>query len=188
MQKLVFIILIIIANNTFAQNNLYKNTVERKGFIIGLGLGAGTLSLNTNDTSTLTFSTTLPNIKIGYLINERLALFAILPGANYKYKGNDRGFEGIVVAAQYWIKDKWWVNGGAGLTFDAPAFYTVDDLETAEFYTGFPSLSFATAYEIWQKGKFALDLQYRVFYGKSNIPNGHRKGFSNMFIIGFNWY
>ena len=188
MRKLNLIFLIIISNYSFGQTNLDKQTIERKGFVIGLGLGAGVLSLNSNDTLNVSFSKTLPNIKVGYMVNKRLALLALLPGANYKYDGKDRGFEGFIIAGQYWIKGNLWVLCGTGLTFDAPAFYTVKDPKTAGFYTGIPAFSFATGYEVWHKGRFALDLQYRIFLGKSNLPNnGQREGISNMFIVGFNW-
>lgn len=189
MRKILILILTIMANYTFAQTNLEKKPVERKGFVIGIGLGAGVLSLNTNDTTNVAFSTTLPNIKVGYMLNNRFSLLALLPGANYKYNGKNRGFEGLIIAGQYWLKENWWLLGGAGLTFDAPAFYTVKDPKTAEFYTGFPAFTLATGYEVWRKGRFALDLQYRIFLGKSNLSNnGHREGVSNMFIVGFNWY
>lgn len=187
--KLNLFLLIIISNYSFGQTNMDKQTIEKKGFVIGFGLGTGVLRLNTNDTLNVSFSTTLPNIKVGYMVNKRLELLALLPGANYKYNGKDRGFEGIIIAGQYWIKDNWWVLGGTGLTFDAPAFYTVKDPKTAGFYTGIPAFSFATGYEVWHKGRFALDMQYRFFFGKSNLPNnGHREGISNMFIVGLNWY
>ncbi|PCJ37858.1 MAG: hypothetical protein COA99_12395 [Moraxellaceae bacterium] len=189
MRKILILTLTLIANYTFAQTNLEHKQIERKGFVIGLGLGAGVLTLNTNNTTNVTFSTTLPNIKVGYMLNERFALLALLPGANYKYQGKDRGFEGLIIAGQYWLIDNWWLLGGAGLTFDAPAFYTVKDPKTANFYTGLPAFTFTTGYEVWHKGRFALDLQYRIFLGKSNLPNnGQREGLSNMFIVGFNWY
>ncbi len=189
MRTILILALVMMVNYTVAQTNSDKKPVERKGFVFGVGLGAGALTLNTNDTTTVSFSTTLPNIKVGYMLNNRLALLAMLPGANYTYNDKTRGFEGVVIAGQYWIKNKWWVLGGTGLTFDAPAFYTVDDPKTAGFYTGFPALTFATGYEIWHKGRFALDLQYRIFVGQSNLPNsGQREGISNMFIVGFNWY
>jgi hypothetical protein len=189
MRKLVTITLIIVANYSFAQPNTGKLQIERKGFVFGAGLGAGSLSLNTNDTISTKFSTTLPNIKVGFMLNHRIALLALLPGANYSYNGKDRGFEAIVISAQYWVNDNWWVLGGTGLTIDAPAFYTVQEIKTADFHTGLPALTFATGYEVWRRKRFALDLQFRVFYGKSDLPNsGHRKGVSNMFIVGFNWY
>lgn len=179
----------ILFNALYGQSSDNDNTFQRKGFVFGVGLGAGSLILNTNDTTTNTFSTTLPNMKVGFMASNRLAILALLPGANYKYKGKDRGFEAITIAAQYWVKEKWWLMGGAGLTFDAPAFYTVKDPKTAEFHTGFPSLTAETGYEIYRTGKFAIDFQYRIFYGQSNLSsNGFRKGISNMFIVGFNWY
>lgn len=189
MCKVLIFTLTMMATTAFAQADFEKKPVEREGFVFGLGLGAGTLTLNTNDTTKVAFSKTLPNIKVGYMLNKRLALLALLPGANYKYNGKDRGFEAVIIAGQYWVKDKWWVLGGTGLTFDSPAFYTVKDPKTAGFYTGVPAFTFATGYEVYQKGKFAIDLQYRIFLGKSNLPNNRqREGVSNMFIVGFNWY
>ena len=189
MRNLLFIILICFANSLTAQTIAEKPTGERKGFIFGLGIGAGVLTLQTHDTTQVGFSTSLPNIKIGYLLNKKIAFFALLPGATYQQAGKTRGFEGIQLACQYWIKEKWWLMGGTGLTFDAPAFYTVKDPKTAEFYTGFPSYSFATGYECWRKGRFAIDIQYRIYMGKSNLLNNvERLGISNMFIFGFNWY
>ncbi len=79
--------------------------------------------------------------------------------------------------------------GGIGLTFDAPAFYTINDPTEAGFYTGFPALSVATGYEVWRKNHFALDLQYRFFSGKSELSNdGERSGISNILLVGSNWY
>jgi hypothetical protein len=189
MQKILLVLLLTVAilHNTTAYSQ--KLVKERKGFIVGLGIGAGTLTLNKNDSSHTSFSTTIPNIKFGYMLNKRLALLVMLPGSNYKYIGKDRGFEGFILSAQYWAKDNWWVLGGTGITFDAPAFYTVKDPKTAGFYTGIPAFSFATGYEVWKKGRFALDLQYRIYMGQSQLPNNQvRTGVSNMLIIGFNWY
>ncbi len=179
----------IFSNCAFAQSTIEANPVERSGFSIGLGVGAGGLRLKTNDTINNSFSTTLPNIKVGYMVNTRLELLVMLPGANYKYQGKARGFEGVILAGQYWIKDNWWVLGGVGLTFDAPAFYTVKDPKTAGFYTGFPAISVGTGYEIWHKRRFSLDVQYRFFLGTADLlAHEQRKGMSNMLILGFNWY
>lgn len=189
MKWIFFIALLVVANMVFAQGSIEKTPFERKGFLIGFGLGAGTLTLNHNDTIQTSFSATLPNIKFGWMISNRIALQAILPGATYKYGGKDRGFEGIIISGQYWLKDKWWLMGGTGVTFDAPAFYTVQSPNSAGFYTGIPAFTFATGYEVWRKDKFALDVQYRVFLGQSSLSNNQqRQGISNMFIIGFNWY
>ena len=188
MRYFLFLLFIFSSVNSFAQNDSLSNHAEPHGFFIGIGIGGGHLRLSTNDTVSSVFSTTLPNIKIGYRFSQRFAFFALLPGANYKYRNKDRGFEGFDLAVQYWIKPDWWLMCGGGMTFDAPAFYTVKDPKTAGFYTGFPSVTFGTGYEIWHKGKFAFDIQYRFFAGKSVLPNGSRTGMANMLIAGFNWY
>ena len=189
MRHICILYFVLWITNSFAQTHAERHAVDRKGFVIGFGIGAGLLTLNQNDSKSATFSTTLPNLKLGLMVNKRLALLATLPGANYKYNGKDRGFEALVIAGQYWVRDNLWVLGGSGLTFDAPAFYTVKEPKSADFNIGLPALTFATGYEIWHKGRFGLDLQYRLFFGKSNLPNDtQRKGISNMFVLGFNWY
>jgi len=165
MHKVLILSLTMLANYAFAQTKSDQKEIKRKSLVFGLGLGAGTSTLNTKDTINNTFSTTLPNIKVGYMLTKRLALLALLPGANYKYNNKTRGFEAVILAGQYWLKTKWWILAGTGLTFDAPAFYTVEDPEKAGFYTGFPAITFATGYEIWQRRRFALDIQYRIFVG-----------------------
>ncbi len=189
MQKLFIFIAISLTNWMHAQSKSTGSSFERNGFIVGFGLGAGTLTLLTNDTVSVNFSSSLPNIKLGYMVTNRFAIAALLPGATYSYLGKDRSFEGIMATGQYWIKDKWWVLAGGGMTFDAPAFYTVKDPKTAGFHTGFPALTFATGYELYHHKKFAVDLQYRIFMGQAALPNnGKRQGLSNVFILGFNWY
>ncbi len=186
MRLFISILLTTICISSHSQTNI--NTPEQKGLIFGLGAGSGLLNLKTNSTTTTALSATLPNIKIGYRINHRLAILALLPGATYKYNGKDRGFEAFQLAGQYWLQKKWWILGGVGLTFDAPVFYTVKDPKTAGFYTGIPAFSIGTGIEIWQKDNFSIDLQYRFFIGKSALPNnGLREGIANMLLVGFNW-
>ncbi|OYU97250.1 MAG: hypothetical protein CFE21_02870 [Bacteroidetes bacterium B1(2017)] len=166
-----------------------ETTPFKKGLVFGVSVGAGNLRLNTNDTLSNAFSTSLPNIKIGYMPSSKLAIMLLLPGAVYKYQEKDRGFEAFMVAGQYCLKEKWWVLGAAGICFDAAAFYTVKDPKTSNFYTGFPALSVGTGYQIYHKRKFSMDIQYRFFYGQSNIENaGKRQGTSNMILLGFNWH
>jgi hypothetical protein len=182
-------VFILFVNVFFGQTEPENINVERKGFMIGFGLGAGILELKTKGVHTNDFSMSLPNIKVGYSLSDKLALMFYLPGAAYKFNGLARGFEAFCFNAQFWAKERWWIMAGTGLTFDAQAFYTVKDPKTAEFYTGLPAIIFGTGYEIYRKKKFTVDLQYRFFYGQSKIGNNEtRLGISNMFIIGMNWY
>lgn len=191
MKQLIFPFLLIFATSIFAQIPDNKPFV-RKGFIFGAAVGGSAIRLASPNLGKETqFSLSFPNFKLGYMLTPKTALLLYLPGSIYKYKGasrtRDRGFEGIIPAAQYWITDKWWVLAGVGLTFDAPAFYEVKNPSEANFYFG-TSLLASTGYELWRKGKFALDVQARTFYGYSNTPEGKRTGFANNLLIGFNWY
>lgn len=184
---LTFVFVFSCINSVSAQER--EKPFERKGFTFGFSTGAGALTLSVNDSTQTRFAVSLPNLKAGYVINKKLALQILLPGSTYKYNHKSRGFEGVVVTGQYWLKDRWWVMAGAGLTLDAPAFWTIKEFREADFNTGFPALTFATGYEFWRKGNFALDIQYRIYAGQANLPDGgRRQGVSNTFNLGFNWY
>jgi len=98
MKTIISILLLFSFNQVFSQTKDFHYSIDRKGIVFGLGCGAGSLSLSheTGENSTA-FSFSIPNIKVGYMINNRLALYALLPGATYKYEDKDRGFEGILV-------------------------------------------------------------------------------------------
>jgi hypothetical protein len=133
----------------------------------------------------------LPNIKIGKMVSPKTALFLYLPGSVYRYAGNgrkrERGFEGFIPAVQYWVKDRWWWQGGVGMTFDAPAFYDIQNSSERKFYFG-PEGILGTGYEVWRKGKWAIDVQARMYTGVSHIPGGTRRGMAFGILVGFTWY
>ncbi len=186
---LISILVLVIANGLMAQSSKEQKPFERKGFTFGLSIGAGALTLSTHDTVKTTLAPTLPNLRIGYMLNSKFALQLLLPSSPYRYKDKARGFEGIVITGQYWVKDKWWLLGGAGTTLDAPAFWTIKDPKQADFHVGFPALTFATGYEVWRKKNLTLDVQYRIYAGQ--VKRGHegtRQGMSNMLSVGLNWY
>lgn len=186
---LMAVFCLAIASSLTAQQNKEHKPLERKGFTFGLSIGAGALTLSTRDTVKTTFAATLPNLRIGYMVSSKLALQLLLPGSPYQYQGKARGFEGIVISAQYWVKDQWWVLGGTGLTLDAPAFWTVKEPGQADFKVAFPALTFATGYEVYKKKNFAIDIQYRFYAGQVELDGGgKRQGFSNMFSVGLNWH
>jgi len=166
-----------------------QNSVERKGLTYGFSVGAGALTLSDMESESTTIAATFPNIRIGYMLNDQLALQFLLPGSPYDNNGKTRGFEGIVLSGQYWFIDKAWILGGMGVALDAPAFWTVTDPSTENFYAGFPALTFATGYELLQGKKFTVDLQYRIFAGQVELENSAKQqGISNMFSVGLNWY
>lgn len=192
MMRKVFIALfylVIAICELRAQQNQEIKSFERQGFTFGLSVGAGALTLSTHDSVKTTLAATLPNLRIGYVVSSRLALQLLLPGSPYQYQGKARGFEGILISGQYWVKDSWWVLGGLGLTLDAPAFWTIKEPKQADFRIGFPALAFAAGHEVYQKKNFTIDIQYRFYAGQVELDGGgKRQGFSNMLSVGFNWH
>ncbi|MBC8046270.1 MAG: hypothetical protein H7Y00_05700 [Fimbriimonadaceae bacterium] len=186
---ILFLFSILFNANMHAQNNA---SFERKGFIFGAAIGISSVSLKYPSQPTQNeISASLPNFKIGTMISNRTAVVVYLPGSIYTYEGSgrnrDRGFEAIIPSVQYWLKDRWWILGGAGLGMDAPAFYDIKNEEERKFYFG-SSVIAATGYEIWRKEKFTLDIQGRVHYGSANVSEGTRNGMAYNLLVGFNWY
>ena len=181
---------LLFPGTAFAQQQ--GNTIERRGFVFGVGIGGGIISIGGNNEevpfSDAQFSFSLPNLKLGWMVNDRLAILATLPGMIYDYEGRDRSFEAIIPALQYWVKDRWWVNGGVGLAMDFPAFYEVDDFKEEDWNFGC-AVSVSTGYELLQKKRFALYLQTKLHMGRVFMENdGHRDGVAFSIGLGFNWY
>lgn len=191
MKKLLILIFTGFFTFSNAQNISEKN-FERKGFIFSTAFGISSVGLNFPSYGKQNeISASLPNFKIGAMISEHTALLVYLPGSIYTYKNEgrkrDRGFEGIIPSVQYWLKERWWVLGGAGLGLDAPVFYDIKNEEERKFYFG-GSVVAATGYEIWRKGRCTIDVQSRIHYGTANLTEGSRKGMAFNFLVGFNWY
>lgn len=165
------------------------DTSHHKGLLLSLAFGGGNIQLKTLTTSKNEAVLSLPNIKFGYWLNARTSVHFLMPGAVYNLKASDRIFEAFQLGLSRWISPRWWVLGATGPTFDAGAFYTVDKLSQIKANTGLPSFSIGTGYEIWSKGKYGIDLQYRFFYGRSKLDDGdHRIGMAHVFLLGFNLY
>ncbi|MDX2173062.1 MAG: hypothetical protein SFY56_08080 [Bacteroidota bacterium] len=191
MKHFIFILLLTFYNLVYSQSSENK-LVNRKGFVFGFALGASYVNLSRPGFANhQEISGSMPNFKFGMMLNNKTALNLYLPGSLYKYKisgrERDRGFEGITITMQYWLKDRWWLMGGGGVCMDAPAFYDIKDSTERKFYFGATIIA-GTGYELWRKGKFALDIQSRVQYGYTNEFYGMKKGLALNILVGFNWY
>lgn len=188
MRLLTVILFCSLWLSTQAQNS--ENL--RHGFYFGAASGFGSLTL-THPQGTTQHETVLsfPNIKLGYLINPRLAIGLTLPGSLYTYawegRKRSRGFEGMIPGVQYWLKNRWWVSAGFGVGLDAPAFYDIQNPEERKFYFGSAAI-LGTGYEVFRKNNFSIDVQARVHRGSIDLPDGNQKGTSLNFLIGVNWY
>ncbi|OEK04021.1 hypothetical protein [Roseivirga misakiensis] len=189
MKNLLFIVFTFCALLSYGQNETIQ--IERKGFIIGFGLGGGVISISDSDQEVpfdeAQFGGTFPNLKFGWMVNDRLAILGMYSGMGYEYEGKDRTFDAFMPSVQYWVKDRWWINAGAGLAMDFPAFYE-DNIEDEDWNFG-GAVSFSTGYELVQRRNFALDLQTQLQMGWTNINNNlDRDAVLLSFGIGFNWY
>ena len=90
----------LVTSITYAQNTNSETTTQREGFIFEFVVGGGIISLEdsagiqTFDTSQGTFS--FPDVKLGYMLHEKLAITVSLPGNIYKFQCNDRHFGGFI--------------------------------------------------------------------------------------------
>lgn len=188
MKQLIFICFLLFTSLLHSQH-ASDATTPRNGFAFGFGVGVGYLHLNHNDTIHNNATWSIPNIRVGYMLNPQTELFVNLPGVVYRYQQKDRGFEAFLIGGRHWFGRNTWLAAAAGLTFDAAAFYTVKDPKKAAFYTGFPAWSFGAGYEIFHRKSFAIDLQYRAFGGSSSLPgNGFRHASSHLLMLGFSFY
>jgi hypothetical protein len=161
----------------------------RRGLLVGVA--GGITLIHTTLPGQTEFKASFPNIKIGWMLNERAALALYLPGSIYTFRAagrqRDRGVEGIMPSFQYWLTDRWWVLGGAGLALDAPAFYDVKDASEGVYYVG-PGAVAATGFEFLRAWRFAMDVQFMVHGGYAYVAGGQRFGVGGNVMLGLNFY
>ncbi|MBY5958614.1 hypothetical protein KUV50_10750 [Membranicola marinus] len=189
MKNAIILALTLFTLTSYAQNP--GQAVERKGFVIGIGAGIGVVSISHGDHGSFEKAEgglSLPDLRLGWMINERLAIIGNSPGKIYDYEGKDRHFGAIIPTVQYWIQDRLWINGGFGLAMDSPALYDIDDLEDEEWNFGC-AVTASAGYELVQKKNYALDLHTQVLLGRVNTGNDqHRDGVVISVGVGFTWY
>lgn len=161
---------------------------ERKGFTIGGSAGVGVIHFTSGMSDQETQGNiVLPNMKIGWFANPRLAFYLNTPGQVYEKDGLDRSFEGIIPTIQYWTSDRWWIGGGFGPALDTRAIYESRS-KSAKTHWG-KGVLLSSGYEITQRKKWAMDLQARLYM--ASIDQGELdplEGTSFTLGVGFTLY
>ena len=175
---------------SYGQNE--TNQIERKGFVIGFGIGGGVISISDSDQEVpfdeAQVGGTFPNLKLGWMVNDRLAILGMYSGMGYEYEDKDRRFDAFMPSVQYWVKDRWWIHGGAGLAIDAPALYDIKDNVNDDWNTGIAAMV-STGYEVYRKNKFALNVQSKLLVGGVKLNNNiDREAVQFSLGIGFSWF
>ncbi|WP_338358150.1 hypothetical protein [Yeosuana marina] len=185
--------LILMSTLSFAQNNsTIDTTSKRDGFIFEFSLGGGVISiedsygLQTFDKSQGAIS--FPELKFGYMLNDKLAVTLSMPGNIYEFQDYDRHFGGLIPSVQYWVKDCWWIHGGVGLAIDSPALYDIKDNVNDDWNFGCAVMA-STGYEIYKKNNFALNVQSKLMMGRAFLDgDAHRDAVTFNIGLGFSWF
>ncbi len=189
--RMVCVAFTLVSSITYAQNTNSETTTVREGFIFEFVVGGGIISLEdsagiqTFDKSQGTF--VFPDLKFGYMLNDRLAITAAMPGNIYEFQDNDRNFGGFIPSVQYWVKDRWWIHGGIGLAIDSPALYDIKDDVNDDWNFG-TAVMVSTGYEFYKKKNFALNIQSKLVLGSVSLDgNADRDAVIFNIGIGFSW-
>jgi hypothetical protein len=189
MKNVLIIIFTFCALLSYGQND--TKPIDRNGFVIGFGIGGGVISISDSDQAVpfddAQAGGSFPNLKVGWMVNDRLAILATYAGMGYELEDKDRSFDALMPSVQYWVKDRWWINAGAGLAMDFPALYE-DNIEEEDWNFG-GAVAFSTGYELVQKKSFVLDLQTQLQMGWASLDNDiNREVVVLSFGVGFNWF
>lgn len=191
LSRIACIAFALLSSITYSQNTNSEIVTQRDGFIFEFSLGGGIISvedsegIQTFDKSQGRF--TFPDLKFGYMLNEKLAITASMPGMIYEFQDNDRHFGGFIPSLQYWVKDRWWIHGGFGLAIDSPALYDIEDNVNDDWNFGCAVMA-STGYEIYKKKNFALNLQSNLVLGRVSLgDDAHRDAVTFNIGLGFNW-
>lgn len=187
--KMAFIAFTFVSTITFSQSN---PDTKRDGLIFEFGLGGGVISIEDSQ-GIQTFDKaqggiSFPELKLGYMLNDNLAIALALPGMIYNFKDNDRHFGSFIPSLQYWVKDRWWIHGGVGLAIDSPALYDIKDNINDDWNYGTAVMA-STGYEVYKKKNFALNIQSKLVLGRAFLKgDAHRDAVSFNIGLGFNWF
>jgi len=190
--KMACVAFALVSSITGAQNTNTETTNQREGFLFEFTVGGGIISIEdsegiqTFDESQGTF--VFPDIKLGYMLNEKLAITVSMPGNIYKFQDNDRNFGGLIPSVQYWVKDKWWIHGGIGLAIDSPALYDIKEDENDDWNFG-TAVMISSGYEMYKKKNFALNVQSKLVLGHASLDgDAQRDALIFNVGLGFSWF
>ncbi|RLK06575.1 hypothetical protein [Tenacibaculum discolor] len=191
--KIAFMALMLTSIVGFAQSNsIIEETSKREGFIFEFSLGGGIIGvedsqgIQTFDKSQGAIS--FPELKFGYMLNDKLAVTLSMPGNIYEFQDNDRHFGGFIPSVQYWVKDRWWIHGGIGLAIDSPALYDIKDNVNDDWNFGCAVMA-STGYEFYKKKNFALNVQSKIVMGRTFLDGDvHRDAVTFNIGLGFSWF
>ncbi|WP_452226845.1 hypothetical protein [Lacinutrix cladophorae] len=190
--KRIALTLLFMSNMAFAQNNSNNETLfQRSGFIFEFALGGGIISIEDSE-GLQTFdkaqgAISFPEFKFGYMLNDKLAITASMPGMIYEFQDNDRHFGALIPSVQYWVKDRWWIHGGIGLAIDAPALYDIEDNVNDDWNFGCAVMA-SSGYEIYKKKNFALNMQSKLVLGRAFLENDVERDAVTFNVgLGFSW-
>lgn len=187
MKKLYpWVFIAVFMTITYSAYSQTTKEFSRKGFVFGTSVGGG---LHQSETRTYArFS--IPNFKLGAMVNAKLAVLVYTPGGISKREGETRAFEGFLATGQYWLTDNLYVNAGMGIVLETTPFYQVDySAGPPEFNSGV-GYAVSTGREIvqWSHNK-KIDVQLRFLYGNIRYQDdSRRQNYSVDFLIGFNFY
>jgi|TARA_R110001606_G_scaffold352920_4_gene503393 hypothetical protein len=182
----------LLSITAYAQKTNSETITQREGFIFEFVVGGGSISIEdsagiqTFDTSQGTF--VFPDLKLGYMLNEKFAITLSMPGNIYEFQDNDRNFGGLIPSVQYWVKDNWWIHGGIGLAIDSPALYDIKDDVNEDWNFG-TAVMVSTGYEFYKKKNFALNVQSKLVLGHASLDGDAERDAAIFNIgLGFSWF
>lgn len=172
-----------------------KSNFQRNGFVFGTSIGVANSNIKFPDR--LENQTDLGiDLKVGYMLNSRLAILLMSNVSIYDYSGlgrdRKRDFGVLSPSMQYWFKDRFWLLGGIGVGGDNPVFWDIENPDTepleTKYFSGIGIVASA-GYELFRSNKsFAVDLKGRVMYRNVNLQEGDTTGISYGILIGINFY
>jgi hypothetical protein len=160
--------------------------ITREGFVFGSATGGGAQLLEGATYGRLT----VPNLKIGTMLGERMAVLLYAPGGSSMIDGEERAFEGFFPTVQYWFTERFYLNAGIGMAVETTPFYRVDFTQGPPVFNGGLGFTVSAGHEVLQwSNSNTLDVQARVLYGNITYQDQTRKNhLAADLLIGANFY